>query len=285
MDDLFLLRPVRINYDGFGVLGEDESSENGYVMSRHGSNWMVQWDSGWDMEVDSSELIRMMTMHEENRRDPTFLHALGDASFNESLARDAEAASTPASTNTRDTGALNIWRNMPSDDMDTDGAHESMESEVETMQASESTIESPEPFRLYRSKKICGDTAAFLLQWRDDHPNYTKRDLEQMCEENNLQHTVRQIRKWYGNQRRRVRKPPTAAQRKKYEETRKQNLTVEKKKTRAKNARRLRANMSPEQREREVLRDRKRRQARKEKKMNMHLETAQEMVLAPSVGS
>lgn len=285
MDDLFLLRPVRINYDGFGVFDEDENKENGVVMSRNGSNWMVLWDSGWEMEVDSSELIQMMTMHEYNRKDPTFLQALTDASFNESLTRDAEAASTPASTNTRDTGALNIWRDMPSDDMDADAAHESMESEVEIMQASESTIESPEPFRLCRSRKICGDTAAFLLQWRDDNPNYTKLDLEKMCEENNFQHTVRQIRKWYGNQKRRVRNHPTPAQRKKYEDTRKKNMTVEQKETRAKNARRLRANMSPEQREREVLRDRKRRQARKEKNMNMHFQTVQEMVLVPSVGS
>lgn len=285
MDDLFLLRPVRINYDGFGVFGEDENQENGVVMSRRGSHWMVLWDSGWEMEVDSSELIRMMTMHEYNRKDPTFLQALTDASFNESLTRDAETVNTPASSNAEESSEWNVWRNMPSDDMDADGAQESMESEVEIMQPSESTIESPKPFRLYRSRKICGDTAAFLLQWRDDHPNYTKHDLEQMCEENNLQHTVRQIRKWYGNQKRRVRHQPTPAQRKKYEETRKKNMTVEQKEVRAKNARRLRANMSPEQREREVLRDRKRRQARRMKMAETHLQTAQEMVLAPSVGS
>lgn len=285
MDDLFLLRPVRINYDGFGVFGEDENEENGVVMSRNGSNWMILWDSGWEMEVDSSELIRMMTMHEYNRKDPTFLQALTNASFNESLTCDVETVNMPASSNADESSEWNVWRNMPSDDMHGDEEQGCMESDVEIMHASEPDIDSPEPFRLYRSRKICGETAAFLMQWRDDHPNYTKRDLERMCEENNLQHTVRQIRKWYGNQRRRVRVLPTPAQRKKYEETRRKNMTPEQKQIRAKNARRLRANMSPEQREREVLRDRNRRQARKEKKMNMHLQTAQEMVLAPSVGS
>ena len=284
MDDLFLNRPVRIYYDGFGVFGEDESSENGFVMSRHGSDWMVQWDCGVTWEVDSRELIDMMCAHEDNRLDPKFPHALVDTKFEKCLARDVESASTSPSTNAVDSGVVALWRNMPSDDMDADGAQGSMESEVEIMDTSESTVEPPERFRLYRARKICGDTAAFLMQWREEHPDYTACDLEKMCKQNNLHHTARQIRKWYGNQSRRVRTLPTPDQRKQYEETRKKNMNVEQKEAKRINARRLRANMSPEQREREVLRDRKRRK-RKDKRIQLRLHTAQEMVLAQSMGS